>query len=141
MGFVPEETVYTLSFEGSSLDGLVVRMGALSVGEYGKMIRLMNVNSLSEAGDANDEIIRMFAASLRKWNVEDKAGDPVPTTLSAVEAQEQPMILTIFTAWQKAMSDVGEDLEKGSASGEISLEASLGMAGQSASLPSGLRPN
>jgi hypothetical protein len=101
----------------------------------------MNVTRLEEAGDANDEIVRMFAASLRNWNVEDKAGEPVPTTLSGVETQEQPFILRIFTAWQKSMSSVSDDLEKDSASGATTLEASLGMAGQSQSLPSGLRPN
>jgi hypothetical protein len=141
MGFRPEETIYTLEFDGSNMDGLQVKMSALSVGEYGKMIRLMNVTRLEEAGDANDEIVRMFAASLRNWNVEDKAGEPVPTTLSGVETQEQPFILRIFTAWQKSMSSVSDDLEKDSASGATTLEASLGMAGQSQSLPSGLRPN
>jgi chlorite dismutase len=142
MGFVPEETVYNLSFEGSpTVDGLEVKMSALSVGEYSAMIRLMNVSDLSGAAEANDEITRMFASSLRSWNVMTKAGEKVPTTLTGVEEQEQPFIMIIFRAWQKAMAEIEEDLEKGSASGVTSLEASLGMGGQSVSLPSGLKPN
>jgi hypothetical protein len=141
MGYCPEPTTYRLEFEGADMDGLQVKMGSLTVGEYGKMVRMMTVTKRDEAGDANDEIVRMFSASLISWNVEDKSGQPVPTTLAGVETQEQRFILRLFTAWHKAMEEVGDDLEKDSPSGAITLEASLGMASQSESLPSGLRPN
>lgn len=139
MGFIPEQTIYTLEFSGK-LEGLEVKMGSLSVREYNKMIRLMSVDVQAEAADAGEDIVKMFAESLISWNVEDKAGAIIPTTLEGVESQEQSFIFKVFTAWQRAMGgDVSDDLEKDSSSGAITLEASLGMGGQSASLPSGQR--
>jgi hypothetical protein len=140
MGFCPEATVYVLEFEGTELAGLTAKMAGLTVAEYGQLIRLVSVSGSDEgAAEANDKIIEMVAESLISWNMEDKKGNPVPPTLDGVQSQESRHILRLFTAWYKAMNEIGDDLEKGSSSGGTTLEESLGLGTQSTALPSGLK--
>lgn len=134
MGFTPERTVYKLNFEGTHLDGLLVRMGSLTVAEYNKMMALGQASTVAEAMEANQWIADLFLAKLIEWNLEDKDHNPVPATQEGLDTQERPVINAIITAWQGAMINIPAPLPSASENGGTSEELSLGLGGQSQNL-------
>jgi hypothetical protein len=143
MGFRPERTIYVLNFKDSNLDGLKVRIGGCTVGEWQSQLRMTGtVNSGQEAAESNDAMIALFLKYLQEWDLEDaETGEPVPPTAEGVATQENALITQIILAWQKAMQYVSDDLGKGSTNGSSSREASLGLAGSSQNLQSWPRQN
>jgi hypothetical protein len=150
MGFRPQPKTYKLNFKDSELDGLMVRIGGCTVGEWQDLLRLSSPDTGEEAAAANDATIELFANYLIEWDLEHsrdhckdpehtgadhyKIGDPVPATPEGIATQENVMITQIIVAWQRAMQYVADDLGKGSMNGSSSQEASLGLAGSSQSL-------
>lgn len=129
MGFRPEPTIYTLKFQGTWLDGLVVKVGCCTVEEFNEMLRWQATTG-SEVADNNDKITNRFLDYLKEWNLEDpKTGEPTPRTLEGCSRHEQPVMREILQQWQKAMAGVEDELGKDSMNGRISQEQSLGLGG------------
>lgn len=115
MGFLKVPTIYTLTFEGTDYDGLIVRMKGLSVG---RIRRLMRATGEGETEDqAVGEILELLAEGLVSWNLEDENG-PVPPTAAGLEDQDFAFILTLSNDWLDQVTGVDEKLGKDSGSGE-----------------------
>lgn len=136
MGFRPEPTVYNLSFQGTPLDGLHVRMSCCTIGEYNEMLRAAASGEEGEEEKVrvtldllrdNDRILQLFVNHLISWDLEDMAGQPIPTTREGIDSQERTIIAHCITAWQFAMVNVPNLSKPGSNAGETSEEQSLGL--------------
>lgn len=119
--------------EGHEYHGLEVTLRGMSLGEYLELEGIGEVDR-SSVGDQ----LRRFAESLISWNLEDEdTGEPVPTTVEAVYAQDQDLMLMLATRWIEALRGiVSAPLEQSSPDGEPSLEASIPMETLSSSLVS-----
>lgn len=134
-GFRRKRKQFELTFEGDSeLDGLVVTMESMPLGEY------MEMSGLDGAGDGWEigDMLKRFAKALISWNLQEEDGTPVPPTEAAVMAEDSDQMLTVATAWMKAVKGVQKDspLPESSPDGELSLEASIPMETPSESLAS-----
>jgi hypothetical protein len=135
MGFRPEPTIYNLSFQGTPLDGLHVRMSCCTLGEYNYMLRSAfvggepdaegNVKLSLETLDANDKVIDLYLKYLISWDLEDMAGQPVPTTREGFETLERTMVGQLIGAWQTAMVNIPNPSNSPSSNGSTSEEQSL----------------
>lgn len=135
MGFRPEPTIYNLSFQGTALDGLHVRMSCCTMGEYNEMLRAAfvggepdedgNIKLDPEMLRANDRIIELFLNHLVSWDLEDMAGRTVPITQEGIDSQERTIIAQLITAWQAAMVTVPNPSNSPSNNGGTSVEQSL----------------
>lgn len=144
MGFRPEKTIYTLRFEDTFLNGLIIRVGCPTVAEFNEMLRWQAATTTDVANN-NDKATQRFLDYLREWNLENprdgepreegddrpqlRDGEPTPHTLEGCSLHEQVVIREILTQWQKAIAGISEELGKGSMNGSDSLERSLGMGG------------
>jgi hypothetical protein len=138
MGFRPSPTVYNLSFQGTPLDGLHVRMGCCTLGEYDEMLRaaVMGFGEEDEEGNTkltpeilakNDRIIDLFSNYLLSWDLEDVLGNEVPTTREGINSQERTIIGQLISAWQSAMVNIPNQSKPESKDGGTSEEQSLGL--------------
>lgn len=104
MGYRPERNAYRLVFEDPAMDGLVVRMKSVPVGQL--MAIQEAAESLSDADDLTPadlgnvaSILEIFADALLEWNVEDEVGAAVPPTLEGVKTQEVMFIAEVMKPW------------------------------------------
>lgn len=137
MGFRPEPTIYNLSFQGTPLDGLHVRMSCCSLGEYNEMLRAAflggepdedgNIKLEPKMLEANDRIFELFLNHLVSWDLETMAGEPVPISQEGLDSQERQLIAQLITSWQAAMVSVPKTSNEASNNGATSEERSLGL--------------
>src|SRR5215472_1165405 len=101
MGFRPQRKIHKLVFDGTDLDGLIVRMKSCSVAEWNETLEMMNFEGTpAEAKKANETLNEVFAGRIIEWNMEDPdTGDPVPTTKEGFESLEQGVAARIIAAW------------------------------------------
>ena len=129
MGFTPETQIYKLTFRGTDLDGLEVRIGECTVGEFSRM-----VTPIADGGMNDKEGLDLLLKYLKSWNLEIPAGTPVPLTDEGVRSIPLPLLNKLNRAWTVAMAEVPDPLGRQSRNGASSEEASLGMASSSESL-------
>lgn len=142
MGFTPDMPVYKLSFEGTELDGLIVRTNPCTIEEWNDMLRDQGVQKTgNEVADANDRATEKFLKYVVSWNLEIPAGVPTPLTVEGFNKLGTRHGAMIITAWQRAMTEVPTNSRPGSSSGEVSPEQQLGLVSSSESLPSWNEPN
>ncbi len=136
MGFRLEPTIYNLSFAGTPLDGLHVRMSCCTLKEYNNMLRasMMEGEVSVELLEKNEEILDLFVNHLVSWDLEDMAGRPVPVTRDGIDEQERTVIAQLIQAWQIAMVNIPNPLSSQSSNGETSAEQSLGLGSASENL-------
>jgi hypothetical protein len=129
--FVPQETTYTLNFEGTDMDGLVVVMKQPSIGE------IMAVKRANTDGqDADERAIDTFVRNLVSWNLARQDGSAVPPTKDGLLAQSISFMMAVITAWTNAVAGVAAPLELPSTSGGTSQEELIQTATLSPSLAS-----
>lgn len=146
-GFRKEETVYALNFpDKHPLAGLRAEMRKLSAGQFTQLVRLIaEVTGAPPGEDLGqdevialagkiDELLRLIAAGLRRWNWEDDDG-PVPATAEGLMSRDLEDMLLIASAWVDCFA-VAPPLPQGSPNGRAAQEESLGLAASSQSLPS-----
>lgn len=114
MGYRRVPTILTLT-EFKGYEGLVVRMKAIS---YGKVRRLIALSNDTENDEATEEMASAFQEHLVSWNVEDEQGNPVPSTVEGVDAQDFDFIMDIIGGWLDMVTGPTEELGKDSSSGE-----------------------
>ena len=146
MGFTPDSTqVYRLSFDGTELDGLVVRTNACTIAEWNAMLRSNDGDGVKltakDMADGNDRMTEMFLKYLASWNLEIPAGTPVPATVEGFNQLGTRHGAMILSAWQRAMTEVPTNSTSGSSSGDSSPEQQLGLATSSESLPNWNEPS
>ena len=129
MGFRPERTIYNLSFSGTTLDGLHIKVGCCTVQEFNELLR---AGGSSENGvqvaEANDKMLQLFLNYLVSWDLENPDdGQPTAQTVEACNKHERALIREILNAWQIAMAGVPKASQNGSNSGNDLQERSLGL--------------
>jgi len=133
-------TLYKLKFEGR--DGLEVTAAGLSTGDLLDLMDLVakipdDRSQLKLDGDTRhvlESLMETLAENLVEWNIEDRKGQPVPTSFAGVKSLKPALVMDIVTAWMGAQNDVDDDLGKDSGSGATSeLERSLTMEPRSPS--------
>lgn len=124
-GYRPEPKLYRLTFDEHP--GLVVRAKSCSAAQ------LLRVSELAENTEQGKELggVRMlfgeFAEVLVSWNLEDQDGEPVPTTLEGLLAQDFDLVIALIDGWMEAVAGVPAPLEQPSSSGAPFLVESLPM--------------
>jgi hypothetical protein len=103
-------------------------MSCCTIKEHNEMMR----GALNETGridketlDANEWILDLFVNHLLSWDLEDLAGQPVPTTREGVDDQERTVVAQLITSWQIAMVTIPNPSNSTSSNGSISEEQSL----------------
>lgn len=135
MGYRHEGKVFRLRFADGEYEGLEVEMGSLPVG------KLMRLAALAEQADTKDfgvlrELFETMAAGLKRWNLEDDDGVPVPTTLAGIESQDLDFVTTVIATWLEGMAGVSAPLGPSSSSGSSLDLASVPMEPLEGSLAS-----
>lgn len=123
MGFQRKKKIYRLDFEGTEYDGLEVKVGGLTTGEFLELISL-SAPGTEEGSNETEKMLRFFSSHLVGWNLEDE-GVPVPATFDGVKTNELAMNQFIISAWTDALASVPEKLEKKSPGGDSSVMASI----------------
>ena len=139
MGFRPQPTIYNLTFEGTALDGLHVRMSCCTIKENAEMLKASVRNDETPGVTAqdledNDRILQLFCDHLVSWDLEDLAGQAVPTNRGGIDTQERTLVAQLINAWQIAMVNVPNPSKTESNSGGTSEEESLGLETSSENL-------
>jgi hypothetical protein len=122
-------TLYKLVFEGR--DGLEVTVEGLNTGA---LLDLMDTAELLPSDPAAvkldtgsraavEKLMAALAGALVSWNVEDRAGQPVPATVEGLKSLNLGLVMDIIGAWIKAQTAVDDDLGKGSGSTGTSAPA------------------
>lgn len=123
MGFQRKRKVYKLDFSGTEYDGLEVKVGGLTTGEYLELITL-SAPGVDGGEDETSGMLKLLARHLKSWNLEED-GEPVPATFEGLKANELPMNMAIVEAWTMALSSVPEGTEKKSVNGGSPLLGSI----------------
>ena len=130
--------------EGSEMsdDEVEIWVGSLTVGEYNEGLRLgamaNKTNKVSEELVESDaRVSELFADRLRRWNLEDDKGKPLPTDLKTVRSLPNRTMNIISKAWFEAMTEVPTNSSDGSNGTKQSAEESLMMGASSQPQTSG----
>lgn len=115
MGFQRKRKIYKLDFEGTEYDGLTVKVGGLTTGEYLELIAL-SAPGVEGGEDETSGMLKLLARHLKSWNLEED-GEPIPTSFEGIKSNDLPMNQAIIAAWVAALSAVPEDTEKKSVNG------------------------
>ncbi len=126
MGYKAKKKLYKLIFADEDMDGLVVVMTSVPMGD---LLSLQQLDPVRAARDASEfrELLEIFAGAMLEWNLEDDNDVAVPITVDAIMKQDIDFIFAIIKAWGDAVGGVSGPLADGSTSGAKSLEASMGM--------------
>jgi hypothetical protein len=122
-GFKRKKKIYKLDFEGTEYDGLEVKVGGLTTGEFLELIGLSAPGT--EESNETEKMMQFFSAHLVSWNLEDENDEPVPATFDGVKTNELAMNQFIVSSWISALADVPEATEKKSSGGETPLMDSI----------------
>lgn len=136
MGF--KRPTYTITFpDGHRFYGLEVKTRSVNFEIIMGVQRALA--SLPESGAdvekvTADESARMigdiadgFGAALVSWNLEDDDGTPVPASAESIRKEDFALVLSVVMRWLDTVSNVDDDLGKGSPSGPPSQAASIPM--------------
>lgn len=146
-----------LTFEGSSLDGLVVLMRSVPVATILDLADLAELSTdFTPEGLRNlGQVFGVVADALVSWNLEEETCDahgvaecedcpedaprtvrPIPADLEGIKSLDLDEALLLVQQWTQAAAGVAAPLGRGSADGRQSAVASLPMEPSSASPPS-----
>lgn len=138
MGFERPGKQFTLAFEEARYNGLVVKMGFLTTGQFLEVTGLASAvqqDDLAKQAAEVRQLIEITASRLVSWNLED-LGQPVPATVAGLMDQDFGFVMDIVTAWLSAIAGVSPPLPGSSSAGGKSPEGSIPMEPLSPSPPS-----
>ncbi len=116
MGFKKKaKKTYVLKFDDPELEGLVVKMRAVTVEEVLEWIAISGLR----------EELETASRYLIEWNLEEEDGTPVPCTLESLLKQDKEFVAAIITAMLQAAAGVSAPLVPPSTNGGQSLELSI----------------
>jgi hypothetical protein len=138
MGYRPPTTGQKLDFTGTPYEGLEVTVDSAPIGVVLDITALFAAARQpgADTAAAVRELLAKFAGVLEGWNVEDRAGGPVPPTLEGVLSLDTAFVMAVVEAWLTGTTSAGDDLGKDSGSGGSSAAGLTAMAALSSSLPS-----
>lgn len=120
-GFRRKRKTYKLDFTGTEYEGLEVKVGGLTTGEY---LELVGLSAPGEDGSGETEkMLQFFSAHLHSWNLQDEEGAAIPPTFDGIKTNDLTMNMFIISAWTDALTTVPEETGKESTSGEKLLSS------------------
>lgn len=122
MGKKVGRRILRLVFEDNELEGLVVRVKAMTVGQYLQMTEMEGDPSVSL-----QEYYGQLVSAIVDWNLEGEDDQPVPVTYEGLCTLEGAQVSRIIKNWVRGSLRIDESLGKDSTSGEPSPVASLPM--------------
>lgn len=134
--------LYNLQFEDRP--GLKVTIEGTTTGDLLDLVdlaakvpgRVDGVKLDPETRRMVETMMGYLARGLVSWNVADRDGNVLPTTVEGLRKCKLGLVMDIIKAWTEAQVDVSDDLGKDSGSGGTSPEAALPMVPLSPSPPS-----
>lgn len=110
MGYKRPTTVYRLHFDDH--DGLEVRAASVPIGQLLDLTEQADrlKSGAAESFDDARELLDLFAASLRSWNLEEDDGAPIPCTRDSVLGLEFQFATDLLVAWFEAVASVAAPL-------------------------------
>lgn len=127
-GFRRKRKIYKLDFTGTDYDGLEVRVGSLTTGEFLELIQVSAPSQDNAAGNNETErMLQFLAKHIISWNLLDEEGQAVPTTFEGLLTSDLDLNQIIIGAWVDAIGGASGPLEKNSTSGESMLVESIPM--------------
>lgn len=140
-GYVYPATTFTLVFTDPAMDGLEAKVSSVPSGDLMELDRLTDPQTHADLTRAQQkawvgELYALLARYLVSWNLTDRDGAPVPTTVEGMWSQEWRLMRPIIWAWYRALIEVPAPLPQPSGDGEQSVEESMPMEVLSPSQPS-----
>jgi hypothetical protein len=140
-GFVAQRKVFRLDFQGTDLEGLVVRAKSVPLGTFLELMELAQglenlgdltqLTELSELPPGSVAAIRGLLEgcghALVDWNLEDEDTGPVEASPAGLNGLDLDVAMAILQAWMTAVAGVSGPLGQPSSDGKPSLAASLPM--------------
>jgi hypothetical protein len=123
MGFQRKRKIYKLDFSGTEYDGLEVKVGGLTTGEYLELI-MLSAPGVESTEDETSGMLKLLARHIKSWNLEED-GEPIPATFEGIKSNDLPMNMAIIQAWTAALAAVPEDTGKKSVPGDSPLLESI----------------
>lgn len=115
MGHRKKLKIVTLDL-GDKYEDLVVRMKSPSLGRLRKLMSTIGKEELDS--ELIDGIISLISNHLISWTLEDEEGVPLEPSVDEISDLDLPMLLDIANAWVGNVTNVDDDLGKGSPSGD-----------------------
>lgn len=119
MGFRLDRT-YALRWDAGDLEGLEVDVRSTSIATFNE-IKGLSVNA-DEA-----RVSELLIQHVKRWNLEDADGQPLPVTVEALQTQEPVLVRALAREWYLAAAGVSAPLDLGSTSSPSSAEESIPM--------------
>lgn len=119
MGFRLDRT-YALRWDAGDLEGLEVDMRSTSVGT------LVEVKKLRASAD-EDRLAEILVSHIKRWNLEDEQGEPLPVSVASLMSQESVLLAAVAREWYLAAAGVSAPLDLGSTDSPPSAEESIPM--------------
>lgn len=119
MGFRLSRT-YALRWDAGDLAGLEVDVKSTSIETFNEM-KALRVN-----GD-EQRLVELLIEHVKRWNLEDEDGQPLPVSVESLQQQEVPVIRAIAREWYLAAAGVSAPLDLGSTDSPPSVEVSIPM--------------
>lgn len=128
MGYRKEAKVFRLVWdESTDYPGMEVRAKSVPLGQFLKISKLAGKSGTDfDPGDI-EALFEMFAKALVSWNLEEEDGTPVPATPAGMYDQDMGFVLAVIMKWMAVVTQVSDDLGKGSAAGVRYPEGSIPM--------------
>jgi len=131
-GYVYPVKTFVLIFADPDMDGLKVEVSSVPSGVLLELDRLtdpQNWQGLTRAEQKPriSELYTLLAGAVQSWNLTDRDGEPVPTTVEGMWTQEWDLMRAIIWAWYHALIEVPAPLPRPSGDGGQSVEASIPM--------------
>lgn len=120
MGFRLDRTYKLRWDDGTDLEGFEVDIRSTSVAT------MRAVRDLRLSQDES-KLAEILAAHIKRWNLEDENGAPVPVTAAALLDQESVVLAAVAREWYLAAAGVSAPLDLGSTSSAPSAVESLPM--------------
>lgn len=129
MGYRRVPKVFRLTFEDEP--ELEVYVHSAPLGQILGLLEMVKGDSktfdIKDVGKLHS-LFETFASCLKEWNLEDEAGESIPTTVDGLKTQDLDFVLELVMAWMEAVVSVSAPLKQKSSSGDQSLEGSIPMA-------------
>lgn len=131
MGFTPPPRIYNLKFADAELEGLEVKIKAMSVAQIFGIMDLADIESQGFSADSMNDLKKVFELLeeiLVAWNIETPEGEPLPTTLRGIQTLEFDFVFMLLMTAVEEIIKVSAPKEKASTDGEPSAVPQIPMA-------------
>lgn len=117
MGYKIEKRKATLEFTGSNFEGAEVEVLLdVSLGEFTEFLNIDDKATVMTLGDT--EYVWFEENILKSWNLEDEDGIPIPIEKGCMTKIPRLLSRAIMRAWFKEVTELPENLEEDSTTGD-----------------------